>query len=396
MANKAYSVPSDLMLGAGTLYIKRLTGNPLTDNDMSGFVILGNIPELSLTTEITSVEKNSSMTKERELMAKITTAVKPSMTLTLEEYDPANLALGLYGKEAIHTQAQKTIVNEVHDCNPSSVIMLTDTDGKPYYNVTNVVMKPIGGATPPVTGVVTAMTTLGSQASFTASGTYTGTTNKTLYFKVEKEPTNKATNNTLGGLEIAMSTTPTGPFVTVINPTIGGQTTVSQAITDGITLDVDSSMVTQDPVSNDYETFLLGEIYSLNLTAGRSVFIEGPDYTIDDLEIRAGIIRIPATTSIPAGPVSIDYDVPSGKYPKVSGANAGSIMAKIMFSGDPSLGNQYVAHFHKCEVTPSGDLTGLIGTDFGSFQLTVSLLSDRLNHPDDPYYSFVRVGEAKI
>ena len=43
------------------------------------------------------------------------------------------------------------------------------------------------------------------------------------------------------------------------------------------------------------------------------------------------------------------------------------------------------------KVTPSGDLSGLIGTDFGSFQLTIDFLDDTANHPD---YAFSKVTDT--
>ena len=39
-------------------------------------------------------------------------------------------------------------------------------------------------------------------------------------------------------------------------------------------------------------------------------------------------------------------------------------------------------------------MTGLIGTDFGSFNLTVNFLSDYENHPESPFYTSIKVGSA--
>ena len=111
MANSTFSNAEDLSLGTGELYFKRKSSTPANDR----FHHMGNCEKCDVKTDITKVEKFSSMNQAREQMASVVTAVKPSIAITMNEYDPYNLALGLYGTEGTITQASKTVVDEVHN-----------------------------------------------------------------------------------------------------------------------------------------------------------------------------------------------------------------------------------------------------------------------------------------
>ena len=104
MANQAFSESADLMVGAGELYFKR-------KDDNNGLHHLGNVEEFNITTDVTTVEKNSSMNRKRELMASVVTAVAPSGSMTMTEYNPYNMALGLFGAENVHKQVAKSMVD---------------------------------------------------------------------------------------------------------------------------------------------------------------------------------------------------------------------------------------------------------------------------------------------
>ena len=132
MANQAFSEAEDLMVGAGELYFKR-------KDDNNGLHHLGNVEEFNITTEVTTVEKNSSMNRKRELMASVVTAVSPTGSMTMTEYNPYNMALGLFGAENVHKQAASTLVDERYVV-PSvpGIIELKDADGNRLYNVDNI------------------------------------------------------------------------------------------------------------------------------------------------------------------------------------------------------------------------------------------------------------------
>lgn len=374
MATGAYSEASDLMLGAGTLYFERFAKGTYSGE----LHHMGNCDEFNVTNDTTKVEKNSSMNRERELMASIITAVKPSASLTMTEYDPTNMALGLFGEEGVLTQAAKTVSSEIHTCKPDSILRLVDAKGDPYYNVDNVVIAPVT-AIPASVGAVSKLTTLGSDGVMTTSGTYTGLADATYYIRVK---TANTAAGDVAGLELEYATSLIGPYTAITAMTAGSSGT--KLVAAGV-----SVVVTLTALQN----MVVNEIYKYDCIASKNTFTEEIDYVLDPIELRAGMIKIPSTTNIPVGNVAVSYEVPAGTYPKVSGGNAGKIMGRLVFIGDPNNGACYNAEFWKCSVTPDGDLTGLIGTDFGSFKLKLDILSDRKNHPSDPYYRYARVAD---
>ena len=169
MSNQAQSLASDLMVGAGEVWFNRKSAS----KDSNGFHHLGNVDEFNITVDVTTVEKNSSMNKKRTLMATVTTAVKPSASLTLTEYNPYDLALGLYGEEAITHQEKATLTDEQYTlASVPGIITLTDADGNRYYDVKDIVVKPngVGSTTATVKTAPSSMTFTGSTLTDTEGG----------------------------------------------------------------------------------------------------------------------------------------------------------------------------------------------------------------------------------
>ena len=388
MSNQAFSQAADLMVGAGEFYFQR-------DDDVNGFHHLGNVDEFNITNDVTTVEKNSSMNRKRELMASVTTAVAASASLTLTEYSPYNLALGLYGTEGIHKQAATTIVNESYKV-PSApgIIRLVDADGNPYYNVKNIVVKP-ATATPSsftfgtMTGTgdnVQGEVTDASGLKIRVTGSYTGSEDKTYYVRVKTAST--ASNDTVG-IELEVDTLPTftSPALQTLGPAVGGASTETFSThIDGLSFALDAT--------NGGGT-VPGLMNQLVCVASTQSLKAGVDYVVEEQSSRAGLIKIKNSGAVVAGDtVLVSADVPEGDFVTVSGANAGEISGKLLFVGDPNNGDQYIIEGHKVKIKPDGDMTGLIGTDFGSFNLTVNFLSDYENHPESPFYTATKVGSA--
>ena len=388
MANQAFSQAEDLMVGAGELYFQR-------DDDPNGLHHLGNVGEFNITNDVTTVEKNSSMNRKRELMASVTTAVAASATLTMTEYNPYNLALGLYGVEGIHKQLATTIVDKSYKvASTPGIIRLVDADGNPYYNASNIVVKP-STATPSsftfgtMTGsgaTLTGEVTDASGLKIRVSGTYTDNTNATYYVRVK---TASAVHNDTIGIEIEVDTVPTftSPAYKVLGPAVGGASTETFSTKLGglnVAIDATAGGGTVPGLMN-----------TLTCVASSSTFKAGVDYVIEEQSSRAGLIKIKADGAISAGDsVLVSADIPGGDFVTVSGANAGEISGKLLFIGDPNNGDQYVIEGYKVKVKSDGDLSGLIGTDFGTFNLKVHFLSDYENHPDAPFYLATKVGSA--
>ena len=391
MSNQAFSVSEDLMVGAGVLYFKR-------NDDTNGFHHLGNVEEFTISNDVDKVEKNSSMNKKRELMASVITAIKPSAKLTLNEYNPYNLALGLFGVENVQVQQPKTLVDEPYTViSVPGIIQLADADGNRYFDVSNITVKP--ASTIP--------------ASFKAK-----TVTSDMSIQTTTSPDDTLKDNGGGILELSTAafsgTDDVRVFITVKTaPTASGDL-------DGLTLEVREGLVgapqtfNVTTASTQTKTFTLtsgatikatvgvGETFTANanmneaaLTASISTYEDGKDYLTDAQESRAGIIKIRDGGRIKTGDiVKVSATVPKAAFPTVSGGNAGDIEGELLFVGDPNIGGLYNLEAWHVKITPDGDLSGLIGTDFGSFGLTVNFLTDYENHPKYPYYKLTMISRA--
>lgn len=526
MSNQAQSIANDLMVGAGALYFLR------DDDNNKSLHHLGNCDEFNITTDVTTVEKNSSMNKKRELMARVVTAVAPTATLTLTEYNPYNMALGLFGTENVHNQTETVLSNQPYVIQSvPGVIELMDNNGERYYNVSDVVISltdpqpakfywsnvgsnysisttvenndtiidthPVPVAEKVgfvVTSAGTAYTASSDGLTFTdndatdGGGTITlgiastGITGITASTNVDIEVVSgtTATGDT-AGLEIEV-TEGTGSVQTFT--AVGGSTTETFTTTNGMTITVnvptgtglianDAVQATEAPntignaggiftldvgtfsgsddesvyvtvingttaagdlaglkfsviegalggaqvftaTSGLTETFTLasGATITATVTSNTSLiaepsmiqaeltaevldFKEGTDYIIDEQMLRGGVIQIPANSKIVSGSaVMVSAKVPQADFVTVSGGNAGEISGRLLFVGDPNIGGQYVIEAWKCKVQPDGDFTGLISTDFGSFNLTITFIADYENHPKYPYYKATMIGRA--
>ena len=363
MANQAFSEAADLMVGAGGIYFRR-------SDDENQLHFLGNCTEFNLTTDVTTVEKYSSMNKKRELMAAVTTQTKASGSIVLNEYNMYNLALGLYGTEGVHVQTGTTLVSEAYTV-PSvpGIIELKDADGNRYVNVTSVAVAPASAILPeakfaPASNVstdgLTMTDTLGGQITLNGTG-YTGTSNATFVFRITHSGT--PTPGDFDGYTIEAASnaldlnTGSGTYVSMTG-TAGSQTlTLTVA---GVTITFTLTPADEFTVPSGIKTF--------NVTAGTLTYKEGKDFVLEDESIRGGLIKIKKGGAISAGDtVRISCTIPDASYVTVSGSAAGKITGELLFLGDPNQGNALMIEAWKCNIRPDGDLTGLIGDDFGEF-----------------------------
>lgn len=395
------------MVGAGELYFKR-------SDDSHGFHHLGNVEEFTITNDVTTVEKNSSMNKKRELMASVTTAIEPSASITMNEYNPYNMALGLYGTENVHVQQATTLTNEPYTITSvPGILTLTDSAGNRYFDVSNVVVGPTS-ATPASTswtqiGVITGNVTGAAVSDGTGTddvitdgdgtiitvtpGNASGTDSVNVYVVVTK------TNNIAGisaDLEIKVKEDVTGTVqvftdagstdTAMFGPTAGGYY---------ITVKVPATVQVTPTTTADQDDANFMNWGKFEFSPAQTTLKEGVDYIIDNQRLRGGVITIPASSSLVSGQnVTVSATVPEGSFPTVSGANAGDIAGELLFLGDPNIGGNYIIEAWKVKVTPDGDFTGLISDDFGSFQLSVKFLADYEHHKDYPFYKATMIGKA--
>lgn len=386
MANQAFSLSEDLMVGAGEVLFKRA-------DDTNGWHTLGNCDEMNITVDVTKVEKNSSLNRKRTLMQTVVTAVKPTTTITLTEYNAYNLALGLFGTEAIDHIEARHVVDEVYIVESvPGILTLLDANGNRVYNAKNISVLP-DSAIPPM-GQFTVVKPPLSMAT-------TNTVNDTLicdgggklvvncsgYSDSSKSKINIAFRNSttsvgdLDGLEISFAWGYNPPETFKVS---GSKTTDTFTLSNGVT--VECSVGVGDSIN---AVFKGGYANSYTVYPGTSSYKNGKDYYVDEQTASAGIIKFNTGSPLKAGDtVKISYDVAEEDIVSVSLADAGAIDGQLLYIGDNDTGPNYVIEGWKVKVTPSGDLSGLIGTDFGSFQLTIDFLDDTANHPD---YAFAKV-----
>ena len=372
-----------LMVGAGSIYFRRF-------DDANQLHFLGNVSEFNITTDVTTVEKYSSMNKKRELMASVTTQTQASGSMVLNEYNMYNLALGMYGVENVHQQAGTTLVSTAYTV-PSvpGIIELRDADGNRYYNVSNVSVAPLSAIPPSAvftsTGTATDTDANGGQLSVNAGG-YTGTTNATIYYTIV---TANTAAGDLDGFEVRLATS-----ALALNTAMAVDI-IATAGTTSLVATVSGVAVTFTLGATDSFTAMNGNIATIDVTAGITVYELNKDYTADDIDLRAGLIKIRPNSRIQEGQtVSINATIPKEDYITVSGAVAGKIEGELLFVGDPNQGNAITIEAWKCSLRPDGDMSGLIGDDFGEFTINFNIMSDYENHYDYPLYKVTKVAES--
>lgn len=384
MSNQAFSKSSDLLVGSGTLYFKRTHSH-----DQHGFHNLGNSTGFSITTDIEKVDKNSSMSRHRELIASVVTSVKPSAKITLEEYNPYNMALGLFGEEGYHKQEAKTLTDEEYTVvSVPGIISLTDADGNKYMNVTDIVVKPSSTVPATFTGKsVTADMTLDTTtiANDTlkdykggkivlSAGTFAGASDVRVFITVKTAPT---AEGDLDGLVLEVREGLSGA-----PQTFNGTTGTTQKFTLASGAKMEASVTT-------FDTFTVNVAMNEALiTAPINAYKKDRDYVVDEIESRAGFIKITENGLIKVGDVvKISATAPEKEYIHVAGGTAGFIEGELLYIADASNGPNYNIEGWKCRITPDGEMSGFItDKDFGNFSLNVEFLSDRENHPDYPFY----------
>lgn len=373
MANKSGSNSNDLYVGAGKWYTYPwVDGIPQRDD----LTMIGDVGSATLSTNITSIEHKSSMDQAREVMASINTETTQKLTLELYEFDPVNLAIGLYGKDGIVEQVAGNKTKQ-YKISPNMNIRLMDDDGNPYMNVSDIVINRVSAKQAKVEAAQ--MTSAnGSTGTVTSGGTYTGIKDTTYYIRIDKANT---VAGTVTDCEFAWGKGSSSAIAFAAAQKLTA-TGTAQTLDDGVTVAL---------TLGSTDSFVVGEIYSIDVKAAGGKLVEGVDYVVNEVDIRGGIINIPATAKIDDDTeVLVAFNVPAMKAPKIMGGTIGKIERGLLFIGDPNIGPCYNMEIWKAAIKPNGDV-GLIGTDFASFQLECTLLSDRANHPTEPLYTMAKV-----
>ena len=372
------------MVGAGEVWFKR-------SDDANGWHTLGNCDEMNITVDVTKVEKNSSLNRKRTLMQSVVTAVKPTTTITLTEYNAYNMALGLYGTEAVTHIDEKDVVDELYTVvSVPGIITLVDADGNRVFNAKNIIVKP-ESAIPAMASFVSVPSSLGTLATTTNkndtitdtaggkltinAGTYSASTDTRIFMTIKTAPTS---SGDLNGMEIEVKEGVAG---------IAQSFTVSSTkLTDTFTLTSGATITATVTSSDTFTQTSVGATIEAKVEASTTTYTKGRDYFYDEQSASAGIIKFNVGSAISAGDkVKVSYHIDEANLINVSLADAGDIEGEFLYIGDNNSGPNYTIEGWRVKVSPSGDLSGLIGTDFGSFQLTVDFLDDSEHHSDFPF-----------
>ena len=384
MANQCSSLSSDLMVGAGEVWFKR-------SDDANGWHTLGNCDEMNITVDVTKVEKNSSLNRKRTLMQSVVTAVKPTTTITLTEYNAYNMALGLYGTEAVTHIDEKDVVDELYTVvSVPGIITLVDADGNRVFNAKNIIVKP-ESAIPAMASFVSVPSSLGTVAT-TASkddtltdtaggkltinaGTYSAPTDTRIFMTIKTAPTS---SGDLNGMEIEVKEGVAGIAQTF--------TVTGTKLTDTFTLTSGATITATVTSSDTFTKTTVGLTIEAKVEASTTEYTKGRDFFYDTQSASAGVIKFNVGSAISAGDkIKVSYHIDEANLINVSLADAGDIEGEFLYIGDNNSGPNYVVEGWRVKVSPSGDVSGMIGSDFGSFQLQLDFLDDSEHHPEYPF-----------
>lgn len=354
----------NLLLGAGKTFFDRFDENGNT----TGLRHLGNVPTFNLTTTVTKVTKKSSMDAARTTYGEAITEITATAALTLDEFDPSNLAMALLGDEGVITQAASSVSDERHTAYIGRAIKLD------AFKVSAVTIAPANPTPPAAIGAATPVGAVTSTGTVTTSGTYTGATSEDYYLVVTSEPT---VSGDIDGCAFKWRKGLSGILSDEIDAT-GSAQEIELGVQ--VTLAVTGS-----------QDFAVNDTWKISVTPALTQYSAGVDFKVDASLLRGGVILIPETSRIADGsPVLVSYTKAAGSFPKVAAATVGSVEGYMLFLGDPTKGPAYNADFWHVSITPDGDM-GLIGDDFGSFNISVTVMDDRENHPDEPLHRLVKL-----
>lgn len=94
---------NNLYLGAGEVWFNRFSSGAATQ-----WRHLGNVTKFELTQSVETLEKKSAMSGARGLLKRVVTGTTSEIALTLDEFDPENVALSLLGTSSAFSQTSGT------------------------------------------------------------------------------------------------------------------------------------------------------------------------------------------------------------------------------------------------------------------------------------------------
>lgn len=322
-------------LGKGVIFFNRRN----EDGSYAGERDLGNATELTVSIEVEKLDHYSSRGGLRAKDKSVIAEIAPTLSFTLDEFDPENVALLFMGTTNEVSQSSSYVTDEV--------VAIGEKDR--YYPLGNKFVGHYYLDVTDVAGTWTAgMTLTGGTSSATATVAYVTPTRLYLF-------------------------TITGTFQK--NETITGS---------------GSSPPTAN-VASDGQQFQYGFIVVKN-EAGSVTYTYGVDYRVGDGSTSKQIVdgKLGRFYVMPDGAISansnvkVSYQKAAVTYKQVRMLETTSFEGQLRFVTDNPEGPNYELMVWNVAIAPEGD-TGLISEEWATMSFTGEILKDETGHPDSPY-----------
>jgi hypothetical protein len=126
-------------------------------------------------------------------------------------------------------------------------------------------------------------------------------------------------------------------------------------------------------------------------TGGTPTYDLDDDYTVDAVTGRIYIVEGGAITD--DTDIEVSYTYATIALPTVGGMTTGSVRAFVRYVGDPPAGPLWEVQCWRVNLRSQGAV-GFTADDFGAWSLQGTIEADSVNHPDNPNYNMILLGEA--
>lgn len=305
----------------------RLFWNPKVDGIYQGERALGNAPDFTLSMAVEVLDHYSSQEGLRAKDKQVVTEVTPSISFTLDELSPDNLALFGMGRSETVTQS----------ASDEQTVVIADPTAERYYDLgfRNV------GQTRLNHGTVTS-------GPFVVGETVTGGTSAATAV-VQKVGTN---------------------YLVVDN--ITGTFSASETITGG------TSSATSPLNATNFKTFNATDFISV---ADAGPLTLGVDYTIDSV---TGRIFFPAGSTV-SGSTTVIFAVNASTYTRIITLTDIQLEGTLRFISDNPVGPNMQWSGWAVRLSPDGDFAMITEAEWTVMSFTGEVLKDAAGHPTNPY-----------
>ncbi len=314
--------PDNYLYGKGRLYFKK--------ENSGGYLDLGNIPEFTITPEVTSAEHYSSRSGTKKKDLSVVQESKMSSEFKMEEYSSENLNIAFLGGDIL--ESSQAVGNISGTAVTVQKDLFVDLD---KMNLSSVKL---------THGIVTA-------GPFAKGDTITGATSHA--------------TGTVGWVGSG--------FIELYN--VSGTFAVETVSSGGKSAAVSSAEVMEDIIVVD------------NASSPTKRYTAGTDY---DVDINAGLLRASSDGTITTTAyIFCDYALIEKET--IKALTNTSCSGQLLFIGDPDTGPKWRIDIWTAELTVSSAV-GFISDDITPISMKMDILADETNHPSEPFFRAVRIG----